>query len=145
MQYKFKLLKMHCAACAMALEENINTMEGVTAKISYVTKLLELNIETENPSETLTEVKVAIHNFDHMVEIVDFEDENDVERKEKRHIIFNAARFSAVAVLLILNIFMPIKWLQITFFALLYVVAAYDVVISAFLTSFMARFLMNAF
>ena len=69
MQYKFRLLKMHCAGCALALEQNLNTIEGVEAKISFVTKVLELKIETENPPETLTEVKIAITKFDHAIEI----------------------------------------------------------------------------
>lgn len=132
MQYKFKLLKMHCAACALALEENINTIEGVTAKISYVTKVLDLKIETDNPSETLTEVKIAINKFDHMVEIVDYEDELAEEEKEKKLREFNVIRFSVIAVLMIVNIFMPVKWMKITIFAVLYVLASYDVLINAF-------------
>ncbi len=132
MQAKFRLLKMHCAACALALEEHLNTLEGVQAKISYVTKVLELEITTENPAETLTNVKIEITKFDHMIEILDYADESDTEKKEQRIRKLNTIRFSLVAVFLVLNIFNPIKWLQITFFAIIYLATSYDVLINAF-------------
>lgn len=132
MQYKFRLLKMHCAACAMALEDHLNTFEGVQAKISFVTKVLELKISTENPSETLTEVKIAITKFDHMIEILDYKDEKDSELKENRNRMINISRFIVVAVFLVANIFNPVTWLKITIFAFVYLLASYDVLINAF-------------
>ena len=62
MQYKFKLLKIHCAGCALALEQKLNAIVGVTAEISFVTKVLKLEIERENQAEVLTEVKMAINS-----------------------------------------------------------------------------------
>ena len=117
---------MHCAGCALALEQNLNTIEGVEAKISFVTKVLQLEISTENPSETLTEVKIAITKFDHSIEILDYEEEPDEER------IFKIYRFSFVAVLTLISALMPVKWLQIVFFVATYALASYDVLINAF-------------
>ena len=132
MQYKFRLLKMHCAGCALALEQNLNTIEGVEAKISFVTKVLELKIETENPAETLTEVKIAITKFDHAIEILPYEDESDAEHKEKKERLIKVARFSGAALLVLVTVFIPLKWLQIVLFAVAYLIAAYDVLINAF-------------
>ena len=72
MQYKFKLLKIHCAGCALALEQKLNAIVGVTAEISFVTKVLKLEIERENQAEVLTEVKMAINDFDHSIEIAEY-------------------------------------------------------------------------
>ena len=107
MEYKFKLLKMHCAACALALEQNINQIEGVEAHINYVTKILKLKINTDNPAQTLTEVKLSIQKFDHMVEIVDFEDEEDIEKREKKERNDKFIRFVSAGLLLFINLFFP--------------------------------------
>lgn len=131
MKYKFRLLKLHCAGCALALEQNLNTIEGVEAKISFVTKVLELEITTDKPADTLTEVKIAIHKFDHMVEIAPYEKEVSEEEREKRERMIKIIRFSVVAVLVLLNFVIRSEWLKIVIFAISYVVAAYDVLFSA--------------
>ncbi len=131
MNYKFKLLKIHCAGCALALEQNLNGLEGVKAEINFVTKIIKLEIETEKPEETLEIVKKAIHDFDHSIEIADFEDEEDAEKKEKKEKIADAIRLGIALVIMICNIFVPIKWLQITIFALDYLLVSYKVLISA--------------
>ena len=63
MQYKFKLLKLHCAGCALALEQKLNSIVGVGAEISFVTKVLKLEIERENQAEVLTEVNKECYKF----------------------------------------------------------------------------------
>ena len=132
MEYKFKLLRMHCAGCALALEQNLNQIDGVEAQINFVTKRLKLKIVTESPAETLTEVKIAITKFDHSIEIVDFEDEEDALRREKQARDIKIMRYATVAILLILNAFLPVFWLKIAFFATAYVLAGLDVLIAAF-------------
>ena len=127
MQYKFRLDKMHCAGCALALEQNINTIDGVEAKISFVTKVIELNIETDNPAETLTEVKVAIKKFDHMVEILPYEEELDEATANKYQKIFDLSRFAIAILLMISNIFISTEWIKIANFAVAYVIVAYEV------------------
>ena len=131
MQYKFKLLKIHCAGCALALEQNLNTIEGVHAEINFVTKVIKLDIETENPAETLTEVKTAIIEFDHSIEIVDYESDEDIAQKERSERNKNIIMLSAAALILIINLFIPVKWLQITIFALDYILVAYKTLIKA--------------
>ena len=86
MEYKFKLSKLHCAGCALALEQNLNTIEGVKAEINFVSKQLKLFIDTENPAETLTEVKIAITKFDRGIELLDCEDGETVLKKVERMI-----------------------------------------------------------
>lgn len=132
MEYKYKLLRMHCAACALALEEHICKMEGVSAKINYVTKIIKINIETEKPEETLEEVKKEIVNFDHMIQIVDFEDDEDIARREKKERNKKIIRLSVATIIMIANIFIPIFWLKVTIFALDYILVSYNILISAF-------------
>ncbi len=131
MQYKFKLLKMHCAGCALALEQNLNQIEGVSAEISFVTKVLKLEISAENEAEVLTKVKVAIHDFDHTIEILDFVSEEDILIKEKKEKQRNIIKISIATVILILNIFMPIFWLKVVVFAADYILISYKVLIKA--------------
>ena len=131
MQYKFKLLKMHCAGCALALEQNLNQIEGVSAEISFVTKVLKLEISAENEAEVLTKVKVAIHDFDHTIEILDFVSEEDILIKEKKEKQRNIIKISIATVILILNIFMPIFWLKVVIFAADYILISYKVLIKA--------------
>ena len=131
MQYKFKLLKIHCAGCALALEQTINTIEGVVAEINFVTKVIKLDISTENPAETLTEVKTAITTFDHSIEIVDYESEDDIEKKERKERNINIIRLSAVAVILLINLLIPVMWLNIILYAVDYILVSYKVLIKA--------------
>lgn len=131
MEYKFKILKLHCAACAMALEDNINTLDGVKAEINFVTKTLKLNITTDDPEKTLEEVKVAIKKFDHMAELASFSDEEDVLKREKLDRQIKIARYTFSAVLLILTLFFHTFWLKFAFFVLAYGVSAYDILWAA--------------
>jgi Cd2+/Zn2+-exporting ATPase len=131
MEYKFKLLKIHCAGCALALEQKLNEIEGVVAEINFVTKVLKLNIDTENPAETLTVVKTEISNFDHMIEIVDYEDDEDIARREKVERESNTIRLVVSVVLMIVIALMPNTWVKITLFALDYILASYKILISA--------------
>ena len=131
MQYKFKLLKIHCAGCALALEQNLNTIEGVNAEINFVTKVLKLEIETENPAETLTEVKMAIENFDHSIEITDYVSDEDIVIKEKRERKLNIIKLAAAAIILVVGLLIPIFWLKVVIFALDYALVSYKVLIKA--------------
>ncbi len=131
MQYKFKLLKIHCAGCALALEQKLNEIVGVTAEISFVTKVLKLEIERENQAEVLTEVKMAINDFDHSIEIADYVSDEDIAKKEKRERKFNIIKLSVATVVLILNLFIPVFWLKVLIFALDYVLVSYKVLIKA--------------
>lgn len=130
-QYKFKLLKIHCAGCALALEQNLNEIEGVSAEISFVTKVLKLEIDTDNPAETLTEVKMAIQNFDHSIEILDYVSDEDIAEKERKERKQNIIKLSVATIVLILNLFMPVFWLKIVIFALDYLLVSYKVLIKA--------------
>lgn len=132
MEYKFKLSKLHCAGCALALEQNLNTIEGVKAEINFVSKQLKLFIDTENPAETLTEVKIAITKFDRGIELLDCEDGEkfDIEKQQR---ILNVARFSFSIIFLIAGILLQVNWLKITFFSISYLLSAYDVLWGAIL------------
>lgn len=131
MDYKFKLLKIHCAGCALALEQNINAIEGVEAEINFVTKILKLKINTENAAETLTEVKLVITKFDRSIEILDYEDEEEILRREKEEKQLKNVRIIASIVLLALNVFLPHSWFKVLMFLINYVLISYPSLISA--------------
>ena len=131
MDYKFKLLKIHCAGCALALEENLNVIEGVSAEINFVTKVLKLKIDTKNPAETLTQVKVAINKFDRSIEILDYEDEEEILRREKRAKTIKLATIIASFIILILNCFLPDSWFKIVVFFLDYLLISYPSLVAA--------------
>ena len=132
MDYKFKLLKIHCAGCALALEQSLNQIEGVTAEINFVTKVLKLKIETESPADTLTEVKVAINRFDHSIEIVDFEDKEEILKREKESKILKYISLSVAFVILILNSLLPMSVFKIIVYFLDYILISYPSIISAY-------------
>lgn len=133
MDYKFKLSKIHCAGCALALEENINAIEGVSAQINFVTKGIKIKIDTENPAEKLTEVKIAIAKFDHSIELLeDEEDEKEIQR-EKFERLVNISRFSISVLLLIVGFVLKVTWVKILFCAVAYLLSAYDVLWGAVL------------
>lgn len=132
MDYKFKLLKIHCAGCALALEQNLNLINGVHAEINFVTKILKIKIDTDNPAETLTEVKTAIFKFDHSIEILDYEDEEDILRREKEERTIKLVRLTCVFIVAFLNYFNPVIWLKVSIYLIDYVLASYKVLISAY-------------
>lgn len=133
MEYKFKLSKIHCAGCALALEQNLNALQGVKAEINFVTKSLSLFIDTENPAETLTTVKLEITKFDHSIELLDYDSSDDALSKEKRQRLINIARFSLSVVLLFIGLLIKTNWLKISIFLIGYALSAYDVIWSAIL------------
>ena len=132
MEYKFRLSKLHCAGCALALEQNLNTIDGVKAEINFVSRQLKLFIDTENPAETLTEVKIAITQFDRGIELLEFYDDVVLD-KEKRQRLINIARFSISVIFLIFGVIFKIQWVKIAFFAIAYLLSAYDVLWGAIL------------
>ena len=131
MQYKFKLLKLHCAGCALALEQKLNSIVGVSAEISFVTKVLKLEIERENQAEVLTEVKMAIEDFDHSIEIAEYISEEDILNKEKRERKLNAIKLAVSTIILVVGLLIPIFWLKVVVFALDYLLVSYKVLIKA--------------
>lgn len=133
MEYKFRLSKIHCAGCALALEQNLNEIEGVRAEISFVTKQLKLFIDTENPAETLTEVKIAVTKFDSSVELLDVDDKDDYAKQEKNRRLINICRYSGSIIFMILGLILDVMWIKIVFFATSYFASAYDVLWGAIL------------
>ena len=120
MQYKFRLHKIHCAGCALALEQKLNEIKGVRATINFVTKLLVLDIESEKPAETLTFVKIEITKFDHSIEVLPYEDLEDIENREKRERFVKIVKFSVSLLLMLVAVFVPVKWLKILIFAIIF-------------------------
>ena len=133
MEYKCKLSKIHCAGCAVALEQNLNEIEGVRAEINFVTKQLKLFIDDENYIEKLNTIKIAIKRFDHSIEILDDTEKDNSELNDKRQRIINICRYSGSVMFLILGLITTLTWLKIVFFGFAYVISAYDILWGAIL------------
>ena len=131
MKYKFKLLKIHCAGCALALEQNLNAMHGVKAEINFVTKVMKLDLENDGSADMLTEVKTAISKFDSSIEIVDYEDEEDIALKEKLEREFSITKLCIAAFFLLIAIIIPAGWFKIALFVIDYLLVSYNVLFSA--------------
>ena len=131
MEYRFKLSKIHCAGCALALEQNINEIEGVICEINFVTKLIKLNITTENPEETLGLVKQTIKNFDKQIELLEDAEIEDADKKEKRERENTLIKLSVALVVLVVTYFLPVYWLQVSLYVLDYLLVSYKTLISA--------------
>ena len=131
MDYKFKLLKIHCAGCALALEQNLNQIESVQVEINFVTKILKLHIDSDEPEQILSKVKDTIHLFDHSIEILDYEDEEDIARREKQEREFNIFKLTLAFIVLILNYFVSITWLKVIIYLADYILVSYKILISA--------------
>lgn len=133
MEYKYTLKKLHCAGCAVALEQKVNEIEGVTCEINFVSKSITISLQGSRAEQEakLEEVKKTILNFDSMVEILPFEEEHNEEQDEKRERLFNIIRLSVCALVLILAILIKTEWLKITIFAIDYLLVSYKVLFSA--------------
>lgn len=131
MKYKFKLLKMHCAGCALALQEHLNNIDGVSCEINFVTKVIKLDLSSDAPADMLTIVKTEISNFDHNIEIVDYADEELATKKERRERQIDIVRLSLSVVILLMACFIKIKWLSISLFCVAYLLSGFKVLVSA--------------
>jgi len=86
MKKQFRLLNMHCAGCADALEHKISEVSGVNvAQVNYITKILTLEVEKEESEKIIGEVMTTITHFDRMIKVEDPSlDASDIEKRQKR-------------------------------------------------------------
>ena len=57
MKRQYRLLNVHCASCADALEQKLNEIEGVKlARVNFITKILTLEVDNKNGEEIVKNV-----------------------------------------------------------------------------------------
>lgn len=83
MKRQYRLLNVHCASCADALEQKLNEIEGVKlARVNFITKILTLEVDNKNGEEIVKNVLQSVTKFDHMIKIED--PRKDISAKEKK-------------------------------------------------------------
>ena len=88
MKKQYKLLNMHCAGCADALEQKLKTLDGVKAvQVNFITKILTFEPERGVDVNELSErVCNAVVKFDRMIKIENPEDEETVKEKKAKQV-----------------------------------------------------------
>lgn len=130
MKRQYRLLNMHCAGCADALEQKLNEIEGVkVAQVNFITKILTLDVENNNHEKIIENVLAQVTKFDRMIKIEN--PENDVSVKEKREKILKISLISCSILFLIVAL--VLDKLNLSFIASLvcyiisYFLVAYEV------------------
>lgn len=131
MKRQFRLLNVHCAGCADALEQKLNEIEGVkVAQVNFITKILTIEVENANHEEIIERVLKQVTKFDRMIKIED--PRNDVSAKEKRAKLIKIALISCSVLFLILGIIfeqLKINFVaEIVFYVISYILVAYEVI-----------------
>lgn len=133
MKKQIKLTRIHCAGCAINLEDKIKEVEGVeSASIDFLSKTVTIEIPSKGSQEIIDRVEKTITSFDSSIKIVDTSEEEKQEKREKAKKIIDISRVCLAVVLTVVAYFVPIKWLSITLFSMAYLLAAYEIIINAF-------------
>ena len=142
MKKLIKLTRIHCAGCAVNLEDKIKEIEGVqNASIDFLTKTVTVDISSKNAKEVLENVKNTIISFDSSIKIVDTSQEEKQERREKVKKIIDIVRVAVALLLAVSAIFAPINWLKISMFVVSYLAVAYEIIFLAFYNIFKGKML----
>lgn len=98
MKKQYKLLNLHCAGCADALEYKISQVNGVKiSKVNFFTKILTIQVENENHEETINNVLTTIKKFDRNIQISD--PSTEAGENERRYKIIKISLIIASLVL----------------------------------------------
>ncbi len=131
MKKQYKLLNMHCAGCADALEQKLKTLDGVKAvQVNFITKILTFEPERGVDVNELSErVCNAVVKFDRMIKIENPEDEETVKEKKAKQVKMWLILSSAV---LFLTAFILDKtgvnfWVSLGFYIAAYALSGFEI------------------
>lgn len=131
MKKQYKLLNMHCAGCADALEQKLKTLDGVKAvQVNFITKILTFEPERGVDVNELSErVCNAVVKFDRMIKIENPEDEETVKEKKAKQVKMWLILSSAV---LFLAAFILDKtganfWVSLGFYIAAYALSGFEI------------------
>lgn len=142
MKKQIKLTRIHCAGCAVNLEDKIREVDGVkNVSIDFVAKIVNLEISNHAGNDIVEKVKECITKFDSSIKIVDTTKEEIQEKKEKAKKIVDIVRVSICVLFSIVAFFVPIFWLKVALFSFAYLNIAYEVIYFAFYNLIKGKFL----
>lgn len=142
MKKQIKLSRIHCAGCAINLEDKVKEVDGVeSATIDFLSRTVTIEIPSKGAEEIIKNVENTITTFDSSIKIVDTSEEEKQERKEKAKKIIDITRVCFALVLAVCAYFINIEWLKIALFVVSYLAVAYEVIIFAFVNIFKGKML----
>ena len=131
MKKQYKLLNMHCAGCADALEQKLKTLDGVKAvQVNFITKILTFEPERGVDVNELSErVCNAVVKFDRMIKIENPEDEETVKEKKAKQVKMWLILSSAVLFLVafILDKTGANFWVSLGFYIAAYALSGFEI------------------
>lgn len=131
MKKQYKLLNMHCAGCADALEQKLKTLDGVKAvQVNFITKILTFEPERGVDINELSErVCNAVVKFDRMIKIENPEDEETVKEKKAKQVKMWLILSSAVLFLaaFILDKTCANFWVSLGFYIAAYALSGFEI------------------
>lgn len=131
MKKQYKLLNMHCAGCADALEQKLKTLDGVKAvQVNFITKILTFEPERGVDINELSErVCNAVVKFDRMIKIENPEDEETVKEKKAKQVKMWLILSSAVLFLVafILDKTGANFWVSLGFYIAAYALSGFEI------------------
>ncbi|MBQ3158384.1 MAG: heavy metal translocating P-type ATPase [Clostridia bacterium] len=142
MKKQIKLTRIHCAGCAINLEDKVKEVDGVqSASIDFLSKTVTIEVPSKNAKEIIEEVEKTITSFDSSIKIVDTSEEEKQAKKEKIKKIIDISRVCLAVVLAVCALFIKLDWLKITMFMVAYLAVAYEIIILAFVNIFKGKML----
>jgi len=132
MRKEIRLSRIHCAGCAVNLEDKIMEIDGVeSVSIDFEKKIVKVNVKS---SDVIKQIENCITKFDGSIKIIE---ESDAEKQEKRDKIKKIVDLCRIALSLMLALVGYIlsdkmEWLKISLYIFAYVIIACEVVYVAF-------------
>ncbi len=142
-----KLDHLHCAGCAVALQDKINKVQGVnSAEINFVSRIVTLDIDSKDYKQTLKDVEASIHEFDKTICIIDPRSQNK-EGKQKantakkvQYVLFGVSVALWIAAI-ILQFTLKMWSVHFSIYLTAYLLCGYPILYNAFTNIFKGKVL----
>ena len=147
MKKEIKISAIHCAGCALALEDKIKQVEGVNnASLDFISKTVTLDIENKDSKQIIKKVEQTIIKFDKSIKIINEDQEQEDLKKQKISKIIEFSRIGLSVILLIVAILLNKHyWISFGFYVASYLIAGYPVIIDAVKNIFKGKMLDEKF
>ncbi len=142
MKKDIKLTRIHCAGCAVNLEDKVKEVDGVlNASVDFVKRIVSIEVENKNADKIIEDVENTITKFDSSIKIVDTSNEEKEAKKEKIEKIFDITKIFVALALGVAAYFIPLYWLKVTLFVVAYLAVGIQVLYTAIRNIFRGKVL----
>ena len=130
-----KLDHLHCAGCAVALQDKLSKVPGVNkAEINFVSRIVTLEIDGKDHKQTMQAAEAAIHEFDKTIQILTPGQENKQTKTNTAAVVKNTLFGISVAlwvVAIILQFTVKIWAVHFSVYLASYLLCAYSILYNA--------------